>query len=312
MPTEMTTAMREKFDYQFQQTFLRESQIIRTIPFVTGKETYNLKYYIPVDLQQPQYGQKYDWAKMETLQYTELENPPTACWYDFSINDVDLQILNSTPGMEYGPNVMASAARALDQSIARVIYQGNTLTGMSGLIAKAGNADTTASAVNTAPNFCTVMANMKALIFADGFNPPYVVVLSDGLQVAWDLPINAAPVSGYTQGDFVRGILSTMNDGAIGAGDKACKIIWEPNGASAGNVIKPLPAADNDDAIAIVMKPRQNGRTAFTGVWCQPIVSSNWHWDEKGNVWHFRVKTKVGLKVWDVDSICKHTDIDYA
>lgn len=310
-PTEMTTAMRENFDYKFQQTFLRESKILKTIPFVTGQETRNLKYYIPVDLQQPQYGMSYDWAKLETLQYTELENAPTALWYDFEINDVHLKILSQTPGMEFAPNVMASAARALDQSIAKTIYQGNTLTGMSGLIAKAGNNDATASAVNTAPNFCTVMAAMKALLFADGFDPPYVLVLSDGLQVAWDKTINAAPVSQYTQGDFIRRIMSTMNDGVIGQ-EGGCKIIWEENGASSGNSIKPLPAADADDSVALVMKPVQNGQTAFTGVWCQPIVSTDWKFDTKSNRWHTRIKCKVGLKVWDVDSICKHTDIDHA
>jgi hypothetical protein len=309
--TEMTTAMREAFDYSFHQTFLRTSKIIRTIPFVTGQETYNLKYYIPVDLPQPQYGMKYDWAKLETLQYTELENPPTACWYDFEINDVDLKILSQTPGMEFAPNVMASAARGLDQSIAKTIYQGNTLTGMSGLIAKAGNNDTTASAINTAPNLMTVMAAMKALIFADGFNPPYVCVLSDGMQVAWDKPINAAPVGPYTQGDGVRRLMSTMNDGAIGT-ENGAKFIWERNGASSGNDIKPLPAADNDDSVALVMKPVQDGQTAFTGVWCQPIVSTDWKFDAKANRWHTRIKCKVGLKVWDVDSICKHTDIDHA
>lgn len=305
----MTDEMKTTFDTAFHMYFLHYSQIMRILPWTTAQETYQNEYYVPVPLPAPAEGMKYSHAKLVEPQYEKLTNPPVALWYDLEINDVDMQILARTEGMQINTAWAQLAATQLNQKIAYAMYNGSTQTGMSGLIAKAGNNSTYASAIETAPNLVSCAADMKKLIFADGFRPPYVFIMSHGMQVAWDKTIHATPTSQWTQGDSVVRLLSSMNDGNEGG---TAKIFWETNGASSGSTINPLPAASNDDSVALLLKPKQDGKIAHEAVWCQPIVSTDWKFDGKSNRWHTRLKCKVGLKVYDVDSICKHVDIDHA
>jgi hypothetical protein len=305
----MTDEMKTLFDTKFHMFFLHYSQIMKAIPWTTAQETYGLEYYVPVALPPPAEGMKYAHHKLVEVQYEKLTNPPVGLWYDLEINDVDLKLLLNTEGMAISNSWAQLAATQMNQKIAYAMYNGSTATGMSGLIAKAGNNSTYASAIQTAPNFLSLAQNMKGLIFADGFKPPYVFIQSTGMQVAWDTTINSTPVSEITQGDAIRRVFSTMNDGQT-SGD--AKIYWETNGASSGTTINPLPAADNDDGVALLLKPIQDGNIAHTGVWCQPMTSTDWKFDTKSNRWHTRIKCKVGLAVYDADSICKHTDIDYS
>ena len=306
----MTDEMKTLFDTKFHMYFLHYSQIMRAIPWMTAQETYQMEYYVPTKFPPPAEGMKYAHHKLVEPQYEKLTNPPVGLWYDLEVNDVDLQIMLRTQGMGVSDAWAQLAASQMNQKIAYAIYNGSTATGMSGMFSKAGNNSTQADKINTAPNLVTVIGNMKELIFADGFRPPYVLIQSVGMQVAWDKTINATPVSDITQGDVVRRILSSMNDNNEAPGD--VRIFWETNGASSGTTIHPLPAATADDGTALLLKPVQDGNIAHTGVWCQPMTSTDWKLDNKTNRWHTRIKCKVGLQVFDANSICKHLDIDYA
>jgi hypothetical protein len=60
------------------------------------------------------------------------------------------------------------------------------------------------------------------------------------------------------------------------------------------------------------MKPVQDGNVAITGVWCEPIHSTEWQYDGKTDRWHTKIKAMIGLKVFDTAALVDHDRVDFA
>lgn len=309
---QMTDEQITNFDYAFNHYVEFASNITKIIPWVDSPVAYGEEFYYPVRPASPTVGKLFDYEKQAEIQYTALTDKSAAVWLDLEIPDIDRRILAATPmNME---NAWGSlAASQLMQQVAHTIYMGDTVTEFTGLF---GSASYTSVYVavpwNTAlgPGNCIsdMLFNAAADLWANGFVPPYVCVLSDNLKYGLTVLINAAPVGPTNNGDLALTLLNGNQSG------DTSRLFFENIGTNSPDAARvyPFDPATSNDGRALVMKPVQNGVNYVEGRWMQRPHSTDWTFDAKTDRWHTRVKCMIALRVLDANAVAGHTTVDLA
>jgi hypothetical protein len=308
----LTTEQQTNFDYNFHMYFEMKSMAAQMMPWVTAPVAYNLKYYVPKRLPEPIITKDFSKEELAEPQYSELANPTSAISLDLEIQDTDLRIAAQSPGMAIDAAWARLAAAQMDLKILKTIISGNTTTEMEGLLDKSAYSstyDTVKWNAATGPHltFADLINNSACLWPA--FQPPYVAILSANLLTGWNTTINAAPVSAIMNGDLALRLLNGNQSG------DTSNLFWAriTPATVVANQIYPFPLpAGSDDGRIIIMKPVQDGNVAVTGVWCEPLHSTEWQFDGKTDRWHTKIKAMIGLKVFDTAAIADHTSVNFA
>lgn len=306
----LTTEQQTNFDYNFHMYFELKSVAMQIMPWVTAPVSYNLKYYVPKRLPVPIVTKDFSTEKIAEPQYSELENPTSAVSLDLEIQDTDLRIAAQSPGMAIDSAWARLAAAQMDMKIFELIMQGDATTEMGGLLDKSAYTstyDTIKWNAATGPHLTVAdLINNSACLWP-AFKPPYICILSSNLLLGWNTTINAAPVSDITNGDVALRLLNGNKSGDVS------NLFWAELGTSTGTRSYPFPAAAGaDDGRMVIMKPVQDGEIALTGVWCEPMHSTEWQYDGKTDRWHTKIKAMVGLKVFDTAAIADHSSVNFA
>lgn len=306
----MTDEQITNFDYAFNRYVEFASPITQIIPWVDSPVAYGEEFYYPAKPAQPTVGKLFDYEKQAEIQYTALTDKSAAIWLDLEIPDVDRRILAST-SMNVENAWGQLAAMQLMKQVAHTVYMGDTVTEFTGLFGSASYTSTYATigwntALGPHSTISDMLFNAAADLWANGFTPPYVCVLSTNLKYGTTVTINAAPVADITNGDMMLNILNGNKSG------DTSRLFFEHIGTNSPdlNVVYPFETATTNDGRALVMKPVQNGVNYVEGRWMQRPHSTDWTFDAKTDRWHTRIKCMIALRVLDTNAIAAHTTID--
>jgi hypothetical protein len=290
--------------------FELKSVAMQIMPWVTAPVAYNLKYYVPKRLPVPAVTKDFSEEKIAEPQYSELSNPTSAISLDLEIQDTDLRIAAQSPGMAIDSAWARLAAAQMDAKIFNVIMQGDNTTEMGGILDKTSYTSTYDTAKwnsATGPHLtCSDLINYSGTLWP-AYQPPYVCILSENLWLGWNTTISATPVTDIRNGDVALSLLNGNKSG------DTSRLFWAGIGADTDTRCYPFPAAaGGDDGRMVIMKPVQDGEIAITGVWCEPVHSTEWQYDGKTDRWHTKIKAMIGLKVFDTSAIADHSSVNFA
>jgi len=150
--------------------------------------------------------------------------------------------------------------------------------------------------------------NMAGLLEVDGHDGPWGCVLSTGLQDGmWYTITNTAATNWTGVHEILQGTVSGPG------GQSGGTVVWEGLGAenswSASQIVYPLPAADSNDGVGILVKSAPQNFQALIGV--PPSIDLG-SMDTHGRTVPGKAVMQMGIIIPQPTAICIHKTVDLA
>lgn len=222
--------------------------------------------------------------------------------YDLNIRWPTLQV--SRAGGQDIQNISLQAImKQMALTEAAFCHRGSNVPSVNGLFGSAGNESTDSTAWGTAPGASTVVQTMSELLIADGFDPPFDLIMSS--ELAGDLLnfINAAPVAEIREWDSICRL--------IGQPKTYWPYIYNHVPAASEDLdrVYPLPAVTGNDGNLLMVK---SDPANFELLVEHPLTTFFGNFDVRTRSYPILVFAAYSFRVWEANSICKHTQVDLA
>ena len=189
--------------------------------------------------------------------------------------------------------------------MAKILYQGESKSGVQGMADKANNSSTYNTVkwgAATGPASC--IQDMAGALITDGFDPPYDLILSSNLA-SYTLDLIGTTTRDL-EIDAVRDVIGYEAGG---------RIWWEDltPSSTTQNYIYPLPAVGANDGYGFLVKANPANFNFLIGqditVQWEPFVRRI---GQGKNALAGTIKAHVGFQCIQTNSICKHDRVDLA
>lgn len=234
--------------------------------------------------------------------FTEVEDKMVAINLEFSIPEMQI-IVSQRAGMDIMDAVRFAILQQMERDIAEIAYNGEGISGVTGMFTDAGNTSTyTATKWNASTGPTSTIQNMVGLNITDSFDPPYDLILSSNLAT------NAMSLIGTTSRDkeidAIRDLIGFEDGG---------RIWWETitPASPVQNVIYPFPAATSNDGVGLLVKADPANFSLLIG---KEVTFEFEQFMRKVGPGKFSLNgsatAHLGFKTVQANSICKHVTID--
>lgn len=220
---------------------------------------------------------------------------------DLNIPWATLQV-SRAGGFDIQDISLQAAIKQLAFKEAEFVHRGATTPSITAMAGGAGNESTdTTNKWGTAPGASNVVQDMKGKLVEDGFDGPYDLIVSDGLAPDLDNFINAAPVSDIRERHSIAGLLGQER-------------LYSPYvykalpAAPDKKTIYPLPTYTNDGYAFLVQSDPEH----FELIVEQPLTTIFGEFNVEARAWPILVFQALSFRIWEANSICKHTQVDLA
>jgi hypothetical protein len=295
------------FDFNIEKDWYayveRAESFRRWMPIQFVPLNYGHKHYTLPRVSVPEVSQ--DWTgpdRVTSTAFTEVEDKMVGIHLDISIPLMTVEV-SRRAGMDILEAVRFAILQQMERQIAYIAYNGEGVSGVTGMFSDAGNTSTyTATKWNASTGPTLTIQNMIGLNITDSFDPPYDLILSANLAT------NAMSLIGTTSRDkeidAIRDLIGFEEGG---------RIWWETitPATTDPNTIYPFPAATSNDGVGLLVKADPANFSLLMGQEVTVAFEQDIRRVGAGRMAiNGTVYAHLGFKTVQANSICKHVSID--